>query len=267
MKIMIRIGILLGFTLLCWQCDTDMMEYEGKSGIYFMMQKRPLSGYGDPERFEYVDTTYLSFASILGDDTILPVRVRILGNTEDRDRFFTLRIDEKGTTVKAGEDYDAFDLNQCIRANERQVDIPCRFIKTPKLYQHPDTVIYLALQLEPGADFALPLTWWQPFGNMYGDSQDSVNIVRHVIAVSNAIKKPKYWPDRYWGNFSPKKLDLMCTLFRMTVNDFEKMTTDDQTKALIMGQNLDRYLKENVIYEDQKDENGDWIRMTSGYGI
>ena len=128
-------------------------------------------------------------------------------------------------------------------------------------------MIYLALQLEPGADFALPLTWWQPFGNMYGDSQDSVDVVRHVIAVSNAIKKPKYWPDRYWGNFSPKKLDLMCTLFRMTVNDFEKMTTDDQTKALIMGQNLDRYLKENVIYEDQKDENGDWIRMTSGYGI
>ena len=64
-----------------------------------MMQKRPLSGYGDPERFEYVDTTYLSFASILGDDTILPVRVRILGNTEDRDRFFTLRIDQKATTV------------------------------------------------------------------------------------------------------------------------------------------------------------------------
>lgn len=92
-------------------------------------------------------------------------------------------------------------------------------------------------------------------------------MVRHVIAVSNAVKKPGYWPERYWGVFSPKKLDLMCTLFRMTVNDFNQMNANDQTKALIIGQNLDKYLKENVIYEDQKDVNGDWVRMTSGYDI
>lgn len=273
MKFMIKIIILVSCSLLLWECSTDMMEYEGKSGVYFMMQKKPVSGFGDPEVYEYTDTTYISFASIIGVDTVLPVRVRILGNVSDRDRYFSLEIDEQATTAKSGEDYDAFELNQCIKANERQAEIPVRILETPKLYQHPDTVIYLCLHLRESADFTLPLPWWSPFGNMYGDSKDSINILRHVIAINEVLPKPNYWPEQYWGTFSGKKFSLMCTLFEMTWEDFSKLNVaTDRTRALIMGQNLDRYLKEKeknneTIYEDARDENGDLVKMTAGWQI
>lgn len=273
MKVMIKYMVLFFSVFLMWECSTEMMEYEGKSGIYFMMQKKPLSGHGDPEIFEYVDTTYISFATIIAEDTVLPVRVRIMGDVADRDRYFSVRIVEGGTTAKAGEDYDAFDLNPCVNAGKRQTEIPLRIIKTPKLYQNPDTVIYLTLRLQESADFSLPLTWWQPFGSMYGDSQDSINVIQHVIAINEAIQKPGYWPDQYWGTFSTKKLSLMCTLFRMTWSDFNELKPGvDKTRALIMGQNLDRYLKEKekdqeTVYEDERDENGDLVKMTAGWNI
>lgn len=38
-------------------------------------------------------------------------------------------------------------------------------------------VVCLVLQLQENADFSLPLVWWKPFGNMYGDPKDSVNVV------------------------------------------------------------------------------------------
>lgn len=49
--------LIIGLATWLCACETEMMGYEGESGIYFMMQKPPASGYGDPEQYEYVDTT------------------------------------------------------------------------------------------------------------------------------------------------------------------------------------------------------------------
>lgn len=52
-------SLIVGFTILVYACKTDMMDYEGVDGVYFVMQRKPPSGYGDPEQYEYVDTTYI----------------------------------------------------------------------------------------------------------------------------------------------------------------------------------------------------------------
>ena len=271
MKSIMKIITSMFIILSMWNCDSEMMEYEGKSGVYFMMQRRPVSGYGDPEVFEYVDTTRVSFASIVGNDTVLPVRIRVMGEVRDYDRFVSLRLVEDETTAKVGEDYEGIELNPCIKANERQVEVPCRIIRTDKLAIE-NLVVCLVLQLQENADFSLPLVRWKPFGNMYGDPKDSVNVVRHVIAIDNEVKRPGYWPDYYWGTWSVKKFSIMCDLFQMAWDDFAALTAANDGQAKIMGQNLDKYLKEKekdgqTVYEDERDDNGDLVKMTAGSRI
>ena len=58
-------SLIVGFTILVYACKTDMMDYEGVDGVYFVMQRKPPSGYGDPEQYEYVDTTYIPFMPVL----------------------------------------------------------------------------------------------------------------------------------------------------------------------------------------------------------
>ena len=72
--------LIISLTTCLYACETEMMGYEGESGVYFMMQKPPASGYGDPEQYEYVDTTLIPFAMFTAKDTVLPIRVRITGD-------------------------------------------------------------------------------------------------------------------------------------------------------------------------------------------
>ncbi len=207
----------------------------------------------------------------MGNDTILPIRVRVMGNVTDYDRSVSFRIVSQESTVKEGEDYEGFNQNPLIPAHERQVEIPCRFIKTEKLAKEKLT-LSMVLELQANDDFALPLPWWQPFGDIYGSRTDSVNVIRHVILISNEVRIPGWWPVEYWGNWSIKKFEIMCELFHMTWEDFNKMNREDGTRARIMGQNLDKYLKERekdgkTIYEDEQDENGDLVKMTAGKSI
>ena len=101
--------LIIGLATWLCACETEMMGYEGESGVYFMMQKPPASGYGDPEQYEYVDTTLIPFAMFTAKDTVLPIRVRITGEVADHDRYFTIRVVDTLTTAKEGEDYESFE--------------------------------------------------------------------------------------------------------------------------------------------------------------
>lgn len=101
--------LIISLTTWLYACETEMMGYEGESGVYFMMQKAPPSGYGDLEQYEYVDTTLIPFAMFTAKDTVLPIRVRIIGDVAGHDRYFTIRVVDTLTTAKAGEDYEPFE--------------------------------------------------------------------------------------------------------------------------------------------------------------
>lgn len=273
MKLIIKLILLIFIIRITTGCDSEMISYKEDTGVYLVMQKPTKSGVGDPENFEYIDTTWIDFALLATSDTNMRIRIRILGDIAGRDREVALRLDEKSTTAKVGEDYEAFELQPRIPALQSQVDLYCRIMKTDKLYQYPDTVIYLAFELLANETFILPFSGWAPFGNMYGDSKKTVSVTRHVFAINNAITIPAFWSDKYWGAYSAKKLSIMCTLFHMTLADFNGMNvTKDNTRALIMGQNFDRYLKEkekdgDTVFEDKRDENGDLVKMTAGPSI
>lgn len=255
------------FTVYFGACETDMMDYEGKPGVYFKMQKPPSSGYGDPERYEYVDTTHIPFGMLTVKDTVQPICVRVMGNLVGYDRYFTIRVVDSLTTAKAGEDYEAFESMHVMKANVRDANVLCHIMWTEKLMKYPDTVIYLTVRLEESDDFALPLKAWYPVGSVYGDENKAINPVIHVITISDRIIVPSRWNVNYFGTFSSTKIKLLCQILGLEIDNFDdiKFMTLDRQKAL--AHNFDKYLKEEKAADRtvmDKDVNGNEFEMTMG---
>ncbi|MDE5611477.1 MAG: hypothetical protein K2I90_05610, partial [Odoribacter sp.] len=60
-------------------CKTDLMNYEGDSGVYFAVQYPWQSGYGDSLQWELCPETEVSFFLLDVQDSVIPIRVQITG--------------------------------------------------------------------------------------------------------------------------------------------------------------------------------------------
>lgn len=96
---------LLSVVLSFLGCEKEMMDYEGKDGIYFSVQEVPPSQYGNPEIWAHVDTTLIPFSLLLENDSTVRLKVRVMGKVVNYDRYFTLSVVDTSTTATEGEDY------------------------------------------------------------------------------------------------------------------------------------------------------------------
>lgn len=259
------IGFILSLTLL-WRCEKEMMDYEGKSGIYFAVQTIPPSQYGDPELFAYTDTTLLPFSVLLTDDTTVNIKVRVMGDIVDYDRPFTIHVVDTATDAVSGEDFDALKSQYVIKAGERETFIPITGHRQVKML---DTTYYLTLELEENEYFSLPLKSWRPLEQDYTDKNKVIDVVRHVIGFSDGAYQPKAWTFNYLGKCTRKKMNLLCSMFGLKLTDFDDSNEMTMNRQQVLGQSLDRYLKEmdakgETIYEDEVDKDGNPVKMTVG---
>ena len=86
-------------------CEKEMMDYEGKDGVYFCVQEVPPSLFGNPEIWAHIDTTLLPFSMLLENDTTVWLKVRVMGPVMGSDRYFTVTVIDSLTTATVGEDY------------------------------------------------------------------------------------------------------------------------------------------------------------------
>ena len=261
--------LIIGFVvslLLFWRCEKEMMDYEGKPGIYFAVQTIPPTNYGDPELFAYTDTTLLPFSILLTNDSILNVKVRVMGDVVDYDRPFKVHIVDTATDAVVGEDYDALEQQYVIKGGERETFIPITGHRQAKML---DTVYYLTLELEANEHFDLPLKYWRPLDQDYTDKTKIINVIRHVIGFSDGIYQPRAWTYNYLGKCTRKKLNLICSMFGLQTTDFDDANEMTMTRQRGLAQSLDRYLKEKdakgeTVYEDEVDKDGKPVKMTVG---
>ena len=73
---------LLSVVLSFLGCEKEMMDYEGKDGIYFSVQEVPPSLYGNPEIWAHVDTTLIPFSLLLENDSTVRLKVRVMGKVK-----------------------------------------------------------------------------------------------------------------------------------------------------------------------------------------
>ncbi len=264
-----RIYLIIGFMfslLLFWRCEKEMMDYEGKPGIYFAVQTVPPSHYGDPDLWAYTDTTLVPFSIILTDDSTVNVKVRVMGDIVDYDRQFKIHMVDTSTDAVVGEDFDVLETEYVIKAGERETLIPITGHRQAKML---DTIYYLTLELEENEHFALPLKYWLPIDNDYTDKNEVIDVVRHVIGFTDGLYQPKAWTYNYLGKYTRKKMNLLCSMFGLQPTDFDDTNEMTATRERALAQSLDRYLKEmdakgETVYEDEVDEDGKPVKMTVG---
>ncbi len=246
-------------------CEKEMMDYEGKDGVYFSVQQIPPSLYGNPEIWAHLDTTLIPFSLLLENDSTVRLKVRVMGQVVDYDRYFTVSVVDTLTTATEGVDYAPLEKQYMISAGERDGYVEFTGFRQAKML---DSTYYVTLQLEENEYFSLPMDVWRPL-----ESKDYTktirDVIRHVVGLSDEVFQPKAWTPNYFGPYSKKKIKLLCEMFGLQMSDFDNVIEMDMERQRTYAQGLDKYLKEmeakgETVYEDEKDKDGNPVKMAVG---
>ena len=215
-------------------CEKEMMDYEGKDGIYFCVQEVPPSQYGIPEFWGDIDTSFLAVIDSL-------------------------------TTATVGEDYSPLEKQYVISAGERDGYVEFIGFRQEKML---DSTYYVTLQLMENEYFSLPMDIWRPL-ELKDYTRENQNVIRHVVGLTDEVFEPKAWTTNYFGPYSKKKMKLLCEMFGLQMADFDNVTEMDMERQRVYAQGLDKYLKEmdakgETVYEDRVDKDGNPVKMAVG---
>lgn len=253
---------LISVSILLTGCREEIPEYSGVSGIYFAMSES--KGGLDDSKLDYTNNTSLPFAVFDKEDSVLIVRAKILGEITAHDREVIVEVITEESTAIPGEDYEPLQGKYYVKANEAYAQIPIHFYKKSSLKDNERT---LQIELKESKDFGLPMPYWLAPNS---SDKNGVDVIHHKISISDKWVKLPGFSEYFLGTYSEKKNRLICDQFNMTLLDFlEPMTT---VKAKTLGIKFDQYLKEmeaknQTVYEDYNDSNGNPVKMTAGEGI
>ncbi|WP_455498867.1 DUF4843 domain-containing protein [Coprobacter sp.] len=252
----------ISLLILVTGCREEIPEYSGVSGIYFAMSES--KGGLDDSKLDYTDKTSVPFAVFDKEDSVLIVRAKILGEVTAHDREIIVEVIADESTAIQGEDYEPLQEKYYVKANDVYAQIPIHFYKKSSL---KDNERILRIRLKESKDFNLPMSYWLAPNS---SNKNGVDVIHHTISISDKWVKLPGFNEYFLGPYSEKKNRLICDLFNLTLLDFiEPMTT---VKIRTLGVKFDQYLKEmeakeQTVYEDYRDSNGNLVKMTAGEGI
>lgn len=258
-----KILMFLAFLAGIGACETEMMDYEGRPGVYFHVQAPPPSGYGDKEIWERIDTSKILFTKTVEDEIEVDLPVRAMGDVVNYDRYFEIKLVDTATTAKLDENYTPIATRYTMPADTMQTSIKFR-IKRPAT---ADTTYYITLDLVATNDFDLPMNKWRKLTSDYSEDR-LINVVRHVISFNDAMYRPSQWVDNFFGEYTDKKMRLILDITQMILGDFDVYMNGGQKKAI--ASKIDFYLKTEeaagrTIYEDVLfDKDGNPAKMKMG---
>ena len=188
--------------------EEDFKTFEGEvSGIY--MQKQAswnLDSNNNPLYYSYADSTVVSFATSAGDITQQEVElpIRIMGNTTDYDRPFTLTVDEAQSTAQRGVHFDYNDADCIIAANTAETNLPIT------IYRHDDlkTAVYqVVFNLKSNEYFTTELEEYRSNGDWQATVVDTLCGSSYKVLFSEILTEPGRWSDAetYLGKWSADK--------------------------------------------------------------
>lgn len=240
-----RLSILAGIFL--FGCKAQMMDYEGKAGVYFAVQHPWASGGGDSTSWEYSPKTEVPFIMTTSTDSVVGLKVKLLGNLVNNDRNFRMVIVDSGTTAIAGTDYDVPQKDYVLAANTSTQIV---YVNVHKASSLKDTQRTIMIELVPTADFQLPINTWYPAPGQYGYSPkpgaptENISAIRHTIVLSDVItSQPAGWLPGFFGDFSREKYNVLCDWFDLSWDDFSRVKMDPN-RSRALGQKAKYRLEE-----------------------
>lgn len=260
-----KIILLISFFAAIACSKTELMDYSGKEGIYFYIQRVPVSGYGDTTIWSANATTTIEFTKIPVADTTLKLRVRITGNVKDYDRAIKVKINKDSTTAVENTNY-VFDANNLIvKAGLHYCDIPITIKRADNLITQ---TLQVRIQLEENEHFKLAFDklYSLPGSMPMSPKDEGHNPSLHTIYMNFFLVRPSEWVPKMdyqhgkqelglLGQFSVKKFNVISEVCSITYDEFTNPSTMPNVRVQVINQMMKAYLisqfnSGNPILED-----------------
>jgi hypothetical protein len=206
--------ILMATCLTLGSCEqTELMDYDGPESVYFY-NYREFTVFGDG--YSTIDfSREIEFMKISGDTVVVLLNVFTTGRTKDYDRRFGLEAVADSTTAVSGLDYDPLPEFYTIKAGETRTFIPIVMQRNASLRTEEKR---LYVRLVATEDFSVQMT-------EYLWASKLRDVTSFDILVNDFVIQPELWIATYWGEFSVKKIQLMCEILNFTYDDFSNQNS------------------------------------------
>lgn len=228
------------------------MDYEGTEGLYFYVQKVPISGYGDTTLWSANATSLIEFTKMPVVDTMLNLRVRVTGHVKDYDRAFEIRINKDSTTAVEGMNYEFNASDKVIKAGMHYADVPIRVLRAENLQKEE---LRVTVELLPNENFNLAFKKLYSLpGTMPMDRKDEGhNPAFHSIYMNYLLVRPDAWVPGFeyeigqtegglLGAFTEKKFNVISEVCKVTYDEFISKSTMPQIRIQVIQQQMKAYL-------------------------
>jgi hypothetical protein len=252
MKKQINILLVLITGLALASCKKEMMNYEGEDGIYFSVRSGPVGT--TPSGWAWRPYTNVDFIKMPSSvkEYVANIKVTITGRVTDYDRTFRIEVNPDSTTAQAGVHYLPLASTYTIPANTVDGYIPVTLKRTVDLQTAGKR---LGLRLVSNENFVLPFPEWIALpgvGESNRGNDTAWNATMHNITMSDMMVQPAIWRGSVvaatnketgsWGAYTRKKLELMCTLFNLSYEDFGSSETMTLVLSSLITNEMTRYL-------------------------
>lgn len=248
---MIYWSAMLAMILPFLSCKKEMMDYEGMEGVYFGVRSGP--DWAAPASWPYRPYTNVEFVKQPQEvqEMVINIAVNITGPMKEYDRPFKVIVDTDSTTAVAGVDYLPFGDTYIIPANAITGSIPITVKRTPEML---NTNKKLGLKLLPNEHFGLAFPDWKAIPGLGATTlgnDTAFDASLHTININDLMVQPTVWRGSIqegnreagsWGAFTRKKLELMCSLFDLTYEDFSSDATMTPVLVNLISVEMGRYL-------------------------
>ena len=241
---------LVGIAVLFSSCEKELMTYHGEEGIYFAVQHG--SWNGTERSWPFQPYSNVSFASITSSDTTVRLKVKLTGRIYNYDRKFGVEINPDSTTAELNKHFLPLQREFVLAANQSEVYVPITLKRTDDLKVGKKK---LGLRLLPSSDLTLSFPEW---GAIPGLDLSPTPVIKHFDAslhtlyIDDLLPKPAVWSGSVtasnvesgnWGEYSEKKMLLMCDLFNISYIDFSSQETMPMVKINLITREMALYLQ------------------------
>ena len=251
-KIFILIISIIAISLTYSCSKTELMDYEGSEGIYFYVQRVPVSGYGDTTLWSANATSMVEFTKMPVTDTTLSLRVRVTGTVKDYDRKFEIRINKDSTTAIEDVNYEFDPSKNVVKAGMHYADVPIKIIRSENLLT---STLRATVQLLPNENFKLAFNklYSLPGVNFMDKKDEGHDPSFHSVYMNYFLVRPSAWVPMMdyvqgsqegglLGEFTEKKFNLIAEVCKVTYDEFTDKSTMPMPRVQVIGQQMAAYL-------------------------
>lgn len=217
-----------------FSCSEDKLDiYDGQDSVYFNVAREGRK----QDSHDLADTTRFSFVDRVIDDTLISLRVSVLGNVVPQERKFYAEIIPESTTGKEGVDFKMEKTEFVVPADSVFGYVQVLLFRTSVLL---DTSYQIGFRLKSSEDFSLALEKQV----LNKENNKYVDLLNHYLVFSDHLDKPLRWDSgNLLGVWTVKKHLLINKLLDM---DSEKWAAITPGKMSAISAYMRSYLQEHI---------------------